>query len=219
MMILQENAKLNILIVSASIGAGHHQAALALESSLRSQAPAAIIHTVDFMSSEHSLLNAMLKHTYVSMLNTMPDVYDSIYRWSDAVSSGTKVRTLLSRVMKLTLQELVELYRPNLLFFTHPFPCGAAAALKRDGRLRPLLAAIITDFTVHRMWVYPTVDSYFVPTRAMRRTLAAEGIEPSRVLNVRVLTSHNETRRAYLCGSACSQPSLVAVPSSAWTGI
>lgn len=181
MTMLQNNVKLNILIVSASIGSGHQQAALALQTSLRTQAPDATIHTVDFMSSEHSMLNAMMKHTYLSMLQSIPDMYDLIYRWSQEGKNGSKVRRLLTLVMKKTMQELVEQYRPDLLLFTHPFPCGAAVALKHDSRLRPLLAAIITDFTVHRLWVYSQVDSYFVPARAMRRTLLAEGIEPSRV--------------------------------------
>ena len=143
------------------------------------------------MSSEYSLINSMIKHSYVSMLQTLPNIYDSLYRWSDEVSHGSKVQSLLSSIMKKTLQELADYYRPDLLLFTHPFPCGAGAALKKSGRLRTLLAGVITDFAIHRLWVYPEVDFYFTPSKSLRRELITEGIDSKKVYALGIPVAQN----------------------------
>jgi processive 1,2-diacylglycerol beta-glucosyltransferase len=201
----RDNSTPNILVISASIGSGHTQAAKALESALRLQSPGAVINSVDFMSSEHSLINAMIKHTYVSMLHSLPDVYDSLYRWSDAVSYGSKVQSLLSGIMKKSLQELVELYQPDLLLFTHPFPCGTAAALKKSGRLRALLAGVITDFAVHRLWVYPEVDFYFAPSTSLRQELSFEGIDEEKIYAMGIPVAQTFEARSRSTASAETQ--------------
>lgn len=165
-----------ILIVSASIGSGHHQAAQAVARQIACQYPQAKVEIVDFMAEENSYFNTLLKETYLTMLSLSPNMYDFLYRWTHIASTGSPVQNLLAVVMKKTMEKLIIQYRPQLIICTHPFPCAAAAYLKRNGKISATLAAVVTDFTVHRLWVYQEVDLYFVGTSEMRLELQKYGI-------------------------------------------
>ena len=171
----------NILIVSASVGAGHTQAAKAVKAEMSRLYPADRIELVDFMDEENSYLNTLVKETYLKMISLSPNVYDLLYRWSQAPRQYAKVENLVARTMKRSMLRLYHRYRPDMIVCTHPFPCGAAAYLRRTCRLDVPLAAIITDFAVHQFWVYDEVDLYFVAGREMRDELVARGISAGRV--------------------------------------
>ena len=63
--------------------------------------------------------------------------------------------------------KLIQQEKPDVIVFTHPFPCGAACILKRQGHIDVPLVAILTDFSSHQFWIYPQVDTYFVATEDM----------------------------------------------------
>ena len=46
--------------------------------------------------------------------------------------------------------KLVQQEEPDVMVFTHPFPCGAASILKRQGHIDVPLVAIMTDFSSHQ---------------------------------------------------------------------
>jgi len=133
------------------------------------------------MDEENSYLNTLVKETYLKMISLSPNVYDLLYRWSQAPRQYAKVENLVARTMKRSMLRLYHRYRPDMIVCTHPFPCGAAAYLRRTCRLDVPLAAIITDFAVHQFWVYDEVDLYFVAGREMRDDLVARGISARRI--------------------------------------
>ena len=94
---------------------------------------------------------------------------------------GSNVKSLLALIMKKRMRKLCQKYQPDLLVFTHPFPCCAAAYLKAKGQIAIPLAAVITDFSFHQMWLHPAVDSYFVANEETREELLRNGIAASRV--------------------------------------
>lgn len=169
-----------ILIVTASVGAGHTQAAGAIGAELERRFPAARVAIADFMGEDNSALNALLKDTYLKMISLSPQLYDRLYRWTqDRQFPG--VRTLLARAMKRSMLRLYVQHRPDLIIFTHPFPCGAAAYLRRRGRIDVPLVGVVTDFSAHLMWVYDEVDLYFVAAAETGAELVRLGAAPERV--------------------------------------
>lgn len=171
----------NILILSASIGSGHDRAANALAGALQNRYPLAQITVVDFMDGERSYLSGFMKETYLRMLRLSPNIYDVLYRWTQSGRQGTGMGTLMARVLQESMLEIIETYQPDWLIATHPFSCGAAAYLKRKGKIDIPLAGVITDFAVHRLWVYPEVDCYFVAVPELREALLAQGVAAAKV--------------------------------------
>jgi processive 1,2-diacylglycerol beta-glucosyltransferase len=170
----------NVLIVTASVGAGHDQAARAIGAEIGARYPAARITIADFMGEENSYLNALLKDTYLKMISVSPQVYDLLYRWSQT-RQLPGVQNLLARAMKRSMRRLYVRYRPDLIIFTHPFPCGAAAYLRRKGKLDAPLVGVVTDFSAHPLWVYDEVDLYFVAASETRNELVRQGVAAERV--------------------------------------
>lgn len=171
----------NVLIVSASVGAGHHQAARAVGAEIKHHYPAVNVTIVDFMGEENSYLNSLVKETYLKMITLSPNIYDLLYRWSQTDRRFPRVQNLVARAMKRSMLRLYIRHRPDLIVFTHPFPCGAAAYLRRSHKLAVPLVGVVTDFAVHPLWVYPEVDLYFVAGREMQAELVRQGIPAGRV--------------------------------------
>ena len=169
-----------ILIVAASIGSGHMQAAKAIRDEFLCKTPDASIDIVDFMDQKSSL-GHIIKETYLNMIDYIPNAYDLLYRYSQEPRYGSNVKSLLALIMKKRMRKLCQKYQPDLLVFTHPFPCCAAAYLKAKGQLSIPLAAVITDFSFHQMWLHPVVDSYFVANTQTREALLNNGINASRI--------------------------------------
>lgn len=163
-----------VLIVTASIGAGHTQAANAVRAELQRR-DLVTPTVVDFFDAEDTF-NRLLKETYLKMLNVLPDAYDLLYRWSQEPLPGSNLVNITALAMKRRMLRLLAEHRPQLVLFTHPFPCCAAAYLRRHRQLDLPLVAVLTDFAVHRLWVAREVDRYCVAHRQMKETLAEQGI-------------------------------------------
>jgi processive 1,2-diacylglycerol beta-glucosyltransferase len=171
----------NVLIVTASVGAGHDQAARAIGAEIGARYPGARVTIADFMGEDNSYLNAVLKDAYLKMIDLSPAIYDRLYRWSQAPGRFSRVRSLVSRALKDSMLRLYVRHRPDLVIFTHPFPCAAAAFLRRRGKIAAPLVAVVTDFSAHPLWVHDQVEMYFVAAPETRAELVRLGVAAERV--------------------------------------
>lgn len=171
----------NILIVSASVGAGHTQAANAIKDAWEVTSPDDNITIVDFMDESNSHFNNFIKEVYLKTIQVSPDLYETVYRWTKDTSSGAKVQDLLSWAMRTNMMQIIQRHRPDVVICTHPFPCGAIAYLKRKGRLDIPIVGIITDFSVHSLWINQEVNQYIVAAPELKEELVMQGIPASRI--------------------------------------
>ena len=167
---------MKVLILSASIGSGHTKAAEAIQLGMRNEELGIEARVVDFMAREVSTLNWLTKKFYLAALRFIPDLYDRIYKLADGRRAGVSARFLSSALMYFPFARLLKAYRPDAVICTHPFPEAAASLWKflhaKDAE-KFLLAAVLTDYSLHEIWIYSEVDAYFVATEEMRRELAA----------------------------------------------
>ena len=164
---------MNILILSASIGSGHMQAAEAISEALDGKA-----EVLDFMDKKISTLNWLLKKMYLSILGLVPDLYDRIYRLAGVRRFGSITRLIWSTLMYLPFSRLINKLNPDMIICTHPFPEAAAALWKflhPKSYKRFTLAAVLTDYSLHEIWIYDGVDIYFVATEEMKQELEDHG--------------------------------------------
>ncbi|MBQ9497154.1 MAG: glycosyltransferase [Selenomonadaceae bacterium] len=167
---------LKILILSASIGSGHTKAAEAIQLGIRNEELGIDVRVVDFMAREVSTLNWLTKKFYLAALKFIPDLYDRIYKFADGRRVGVSARFLSSASMYLPFARLLKKFQPDVVICTHPFPEAAASLWKflhAKSAEKFLLAAVLTDYSLHEIWIYGEVDVYFVATEEMRAKLAA----------------------------------------------
>lgn len=171
-----------ILIVSASIGTGHMQAAKAIQEYYQLMEPEAIVTHEDFLSENIFSIDYFVKETYIKLLDIFPLFYELLYRLSQRERQGDIIQTVVSWMLKNRMLKLIKKEEPDVLVFTHPFPCGAACILKRQKLIQTPIVGVITDFTVHQFWVYSQVDRYCVGSDTLIKSLTKCGIDPKKII-------------------------------------
>src|SRR5437016_9037033 len=72
-----------ILVLSASVGAGHMRAAQAVELALRELAPAAHVENVDVLTLTNSVFRRLYGSAYLDLVNKAPHVLGYFYDMMD----------------------------------------------------------------------------------------------------------------------------------------
>ena len=174
--------KKKVLILSASIGTGHTQAARAIEEYVKTIPEECDVEHVDFLSNDILSIDNIVKETYIKILDVFPLLYDLMYYSSQGYKKGLAVKTLFAWGLKRRLLKVLADRKPDVLVFTHPFPAGAAALLKRQHRLNIPLVGVITDFAIHQLWVYPQIDVYCVAATQIKDLLIEQGVAADKIV-------------------------------------
>lgn len=160
-----------ILLLTASIGSGHIKAAEAIEKELRGMLSQADITTVDFMSRQTSWLHWLMKKIYLIMLDFVPNLYDVFYKVSGGASGGSLAQSAFAVVMQPVVKRIIREAVPDIVICTHPFPEGAVSLWKKRHDTKLPLVVVMTDYSLHQIWLYPRVEAYFMATEAMRQEM------------------------------------------------
>lgn len=171
----------SFLIIAASIGSGHMRAAEAVAEALKIEYPGARIEIVDFSAWQVSPATAFMKASYLFLLRFIPNLYDLMYRFTGGKTGGLSMQNLISAVTARDIRALVRRFQPDTVICTHPFPAGAVSWRKARHLGEFIFTTVITDYSVHQMWIYPNADGYFVAREAMKTELIAAGLAPESV--------------------------------------
>jgi processive 1,2-diacylglycerol beta-glucosyltransferase len=166
-----------ILILHASVGAGHKTAARALEKAFRLRR-VEHVWTKDSLEYGLKLFQELYTGSYLELSEKAPALWAYFYERSDKNETElTKaLRTLVDRLGVTELKEMVQHYRPDAIICTHFLPLNLLAREKRKGRLEAMLYCVVTDYTGHVYWVDPIVDGYFVATPETGEMLIRRGV-------------------------------------------
>jgi processive 1,2-diacylglycerol beta-glucosyltransferase len=171
----------NILILSASAGAGHVRAAEALERALGSLDHSAKVTHVDTLQHTNTLFRNVYSKAYLNMVNTMPEVLGWLYDQLDKPDKKPTQKLAFDKLNTGPFIKLLERYQPDVTICTHSLPAEIIAWMKQKERLETKLAVTITDFDVHALWLCEPCDHYFVAFDETRAHLEELGIEPARI--------------------------------------
>ncbi len=168
-----------ILILTASIGSGHIKAAEAVAEELQHQLPAAEIITVDFMARSTSFWHWLTKKLYLEMLNFVPNLYDVFYKLSSSEVGASCGKNMFAYFMLPVFCRLQREYQPEHIICTHPFPAETVSLWKEREHSELPLTVVMTDYSLHQMWLCPGVDNYFMATEAMQQGMVEQGFAPA----------------------------------------
>jgi len=169
-----------VLFISAPVGAGHIRAAQAVSRMLNVNHDC---HTelCNIFDLFHPVIGKTILNTYLKTLDVFPDLYGSMYGWGNRSNLALAGRELVSQAFAGRMLKYINKFQPTAIVCTHATPAGLVAWLKKKKLITIPAAAVITDFVVHRLWVYPEFDHYFVAHSAMVRYLSQYGITPQSV--------------------------------------
>jgi processive 1,2-diacylglycerol beta-glucosyltransferase len=173
-----------ILVVAASVGAGHVRAAQAVELALRQTVPGAVVRNLDILELTNAAFRKVYGQAYLDLVNKAPHMLGYFYDLMDQPSKSGKNRRdrLRLAVEKLNLRSFRRLLEEepwDLVINTHFLSAEIIASLRaRDGLDLPQVTAT-TDFDTHRLWVNQPCDHYFTATEEGERYLHHWGVPPT----------------------------------------
>src|SRR5258708_3960023 len=120
-----------ILVLSASVGAGHMRAAQAVELALKQTAPDAVVRNVDILTLTNTLFRRLYGSAYLDLVNKAPHVlgymYDLLDRPRKPGSRRDKLRLPVEKMKPPPIFELLPDPPRGGVGFEHVFPAQILA--------------------------------------------------------------------------------------------
>ncbi|MFF5229670.1 glycosyltransferase [Dactylosporangium sp. NPDC000521] len=154
-----------IVVISASVGAGHDGTTRELAARLR-----ALGFQVDCLDLTDVLpwrLGRLLRGTYHGLLLRLPWIYDGLFAVACRFrGAGPVTRALLRPARSRMLRALPT--DAAAVVSTYPIASQLLGPLRRDGPLTAPVITYLTDFAAHPIWLSPGVDAHFVAHETSR---------------------------------------------------
>ncbi|MBI5232209.1 MAG: glycosyltransferase [Coriobacteriales bacterium] len=169
-----------ILLFSASFGGGHKAAAEALLRYFEERHGGDVeVRIVDFFREFLPSVNVLGRFAYDQSVTFFPTLYGNFFELSNRLPTNPVVHELKTTGY-FKASRYIDEFEPDAIVSTFPVAGGVVADMKED---RPVVAAtVITDFGVHRAWLHPSTDLYFVPSKEVREDLVVRGVPWNRVV-------------------------------------
>jgi processive 1,2-diacylglycerol beta-glucosyltransferase len=172
---------MRILILSASVGAGHVRAAEAIEAALQQADPKSAIQNCDVLALMPPAFRKVYRDGYFRMVARAPRILGWLYDVTDKPFHKDRVRVGIERAGAIRLLEMIRQFDPDVIVCTHFMSLPLLERERRKGRVRARILTVVTDFEVHGMWLAAPSDHYFVATEEARAHLQALEIDASTI--------------------------------------
>ncbi|UTH00830.1 diglucosyl diacylglycerol synthase [Macrococcoides canis] len=163
-----------ILIITGSYGNGHISVTNAIVNQLnRMQLPNLTVIEHDLFQEAHPIINSIAKKYYINSYKYFRKSYRYFYYANQDKPESCFYRYYgLNRLINLILKE-----KPDLILLTFPTP--VMSIIKKELNIDIPVATVITDYTMHKNWLTPNSNRYFVATEALKSELIALGVSSS----------------------------------------
>jgi len=158
-----------VLVLSASVGAGHLRAAEAVELALRQIAPDVEVKNQDVLEFTNAVFRRVYSQAYLDLVNYFPHFVGYFYDWLEGdgdtrLRKRDRLRMAVQKLNLRTFERFLTDQQWNLVINTHFLPAELIATLRNRGELGLPQVTVCTDFDTHRLWVNQPCERYFCAT-------------------------------------------------------
>lgn len=171
----------DVLVISAGYGAGHNQTAAAVRDGLSAVWPGCRTHILDYLTYFPPGIGSASVDFYKFICKYLPPVYGGVYRLTDILKGKRMWDALQYGMGRTQLKALLAELKPGVIVCTHPLPMGILSEMRRSGEDLPPITCIMTDFELHREWLQPGLDRYWLPNAALLEDFVRFGIPRERL--------------------------------------
>jgi len=176
--------KPKLLILYASAGAGHMQAAKTIKA-VSDIKGSAVVEAVDILDYTPAYFKRLYKGGYLEIVKHIPELwgylFDRSYKFKKPTLT-TRLHHIIGNMHLSALLDYVKSFRPDAIVFTHFLGWDALSKLRSSKILNIPFFCIVTDFAVHSLWINKNIYKYYVASEGEKRLLSthnlkAKGIE------------------------------------------
>ena len=173
--------KQRVLILSASVGAGHLRAAAALEHAFQEIGEEHEVRHLDTLDYATTTLRAVYSKAYSYAARRLPVITGWLFHAFDQPWRPSPLRQAFVRLNTKRFVVMLRDYKPDIAVCTHFLPAEILSGLAESDTLAIPYFVVITDFEVHAMWLSRHCERYFVATDESRAHLESLGITNDRI--------------------------------------
>src|SRR5262249_9167287 len=179
-------SNLRIVIATVTAGAGHLQAAAALEEAWRQLRPRDNLQRVDVLDFTPRLYRKMYVDGYVKLVEHAPELWAHVFKKTDNPQLIRKLGRFRRTLAHLTTNKFarqLRKFRPQAVLCTHYMPLEIMGRFKAKAKRQPppVTVSVVTDFEAHALWMEPAWDLYLVAAEETKVRLLARGAAPAAV--------------------------------------
>jgi processive 1,2-diacylglycerol beta-glucosyltransferase len=162
-----------VLVVTASMGAGHD--GVAYELARRWEQQGMPTRVVDFLEVMPLRTGHVIRQVYSAQLHHAPRTYEWLYGALDRYRSLDRIAGFIAGWARGRLLRMARRGDHHLVVSTYPLAGRALGRLRREGRLAVPAVTFLTDVDVHSTWLDKGTDLYLAvyggsAVEASRRT-------------------------------------------------
>ena len=175
---------MNLLILSASAGAGHVRAAAAIEAAARSKFPSAKITNADILAFATATYRRTYANAWLGLAEHSPALWGYLYASSDKARTRSKPPAVIrafDKMMFAKFRRFVRETAPDVVIATHFLPAQILAAYREEPWCRFRFGCVLTDFDCHALWAQPSFERFCVGNAELVEVLAERGISREQV--------------------------------------
>lgn len=173
--------KMRVVVLSASVGAGHVRAAEAVEAALARAGGPVTVANYDVLAFMPPAFRRVYSDGYFEMVRRAPQLLGWLYDATDKPFHRDRLQQKLEQAGAARLLKKIREFDADVAVCTHFLPSALLDRERRKGRCRARMVTVVTDFEVHGMWLATPSDHYFVATEEARAHLRGLGIAPSAI--------------------------------------
>lgn len=166
-----------VLILTASTGEGHNQAANSIAENFEARGYEVIKN--DFLKSNSKLLDNILVSGYEILASIFPKIYGISYKLTDGPLNNKILSSLFFFTRRKFLNLITEI-KPDIILLTHPYAVSIIGTLKRKGLNTPVIS-IVTDFKAHGTYIDSNINAYITGSDLTNESLIKKGIDSHKV--------------------------------------
>ena len=170
---------MRVFIATVTAGAGHLQAAIALEEAWRAGCPGDTVERVDVLDFVPRLYKKLYAEGYVQVIERAPELYALMFKKTDnpgLMRKLARVRRTFARHTNRKFIRHLKHFRPDVVLCPHFLPLEIMGGIKaKTPEFNPLTVCVVTDFEAHALWMEPAVDLYCVAAEETKARLVARG--------------------------------------------
>lgn len=170
-----------VLVLSASVGAGHTMAADAVAAAFRSRHDVDEVAQLDVLRTTNEVYRLLYDDGYFALVKTVPWLVGWGYDKSDQPFTMAPALKAWDRVNNLDTVRAIREFRPTHVVCTHFLPLRIMSLLVSQGSLACSISAVTTDYDFQGLWLTGAFTRMFVARQETRDHLVAIGVPERRV--------------------------------------
>jgi len=171
-----------VLIFYTNFGCGHKQAAFALRECFVQLCEMSEVKCKDALFFLPVWQKALYRWIYNSLIDYFPGLWDIIYCKTNQTSLS--IPKMLYRLLAWNYHKqfinFVNSNKPDLIIATHCIPLEFLSFYAFPPSL-PIIG-VITDFSIHQLWLKPFVSFYTVANKQLIHSLKLNGISQKKII-------------------------------------